>query len=166
MSSRLGPRRVGSQGHGHRVGAQGAVDGVGESAFELAEGFGLGVAGGAAAAEVGGSVGVPAELGDGDAVDGGVELPVAGSGESVSFVAGPYRQRGGSVVPGEGVLGSEPADVCRTSVAVLNAAVEDVLSGAAGPAAIGGELSGGVQQGHDVTPKLSAVPDEERSPCR
>ena len=61
------------------VGEEGAVDDVGESAFESAEGFGSGVAVVLSSFEVGDRVGVYSSLGDGDAVQGRVELPVAGA---------------------------------------------------------------------------------------
>src|SRR5690606_29421280 len=80
--------------------------------LERAQGFGLGVAGGHATLQVGAGVIVAADLGDGDAVDGGVDLAVAGAGEAVSLpVAGPHRQRCGAVVGGVGVLGAETAHV-------------------------------------------------------
>jgi len=51
-------------------------------------------------------------LGDGDAVDGGVELSVAGARQAMPFtVAGPHRQWRRAVVAGEGVLALEAADV-------------------------------------------------------
>ena len=50
------------------VGEEGAVDHVGESAFESAEGFGSGVAVVLSSFEVGDRVGVYSSLGDGDAV--------------------------------------------------------------------------------------------------
>ena len=59
------------------VGEEGAVDDVGELAFEGSDGFGFGVAVGEALFQVGLGVGVAADLGDGDAVEGGVDLTVA-----------------------------------------------------------------------------------------
>jgi hypothetical protein len=56
-----------------------------QSALEGAECFGLGVAPGGSPFEVGGGVGVASLLGDGDAVDGGVELPVASACQPVAF---------------------------------------------------------------------------------
>jgi hypothetical protein len=70
------------------VGAQGAVDDVGEMSFEHAEGFESAVTGGSAAGEQGSGVGVAAGLGEGDAVQGGVELSVAGAAESVAGAVG------------------------------------------------------------------------------
>jgi hypothetical protein len=55
---------------------------------------------------------VVAGLGDGDAVQGRVELPVPDTGQSVTFaVAGPDWDWRGAVVAGVGVAGSEPVDV-------------------------------------------------------
>ena len=57
-----------------------AVDDVGEVAFEGAACFAVGLAFGAFAGEVGAGAGVEPGLGERDAVDGGVELAVAGWG--------------------------------------------------------------------------------------
>src|SRR5437763_547229 len=69
------------------VGVQGAVDGVGQVALEDAEagpaGFVLVLA---AAGQEGGRAGVAAGLGQGDAVQGGVELPVPAAVEAVRAV--------------------------------------------------------------------------------
>jgi hypothetical protein len=71
------------------VGSEGSVDDVGESAFERPEGLGGGIAAGDASIAERLGVGVVSELGDGDAVDGGVELAVACARETVSVpVAG------------------------------------------------------------------------------
>jgi hypothetical protein len=60
------------------------VNTTGEVSFEGAEGFHGGVSVGASALVVVGAAGaVEADLGDGDAVQGGVELPVAAAGEPV-----------------------------------------------------------------------------------
>src|SRR4029453_7182237 len=86
-----------------------SIDDVGESTLEGAERLGLGVASGAAAVKKGAGVRVVVGLGDGDAVDRGVELPVAGPAEPVpNTVARPDRQRRGPVVSSVGVAGSEP----------------------------------------------------------
>ncbi len=50
---------------------------AGQAAFEAAQGFGAGVPGREAFAVVGLAEAVEADLGDGDAVQGGVELAVA-----------------------------------------------------------------------------------------
>src|SRR4029453_17758392 len=68
------------------VGQHGAVDDVGEPAFERADGFLAGRSLLGAALEVGDGVGVGSRLSQGDAVDGGVELAVAGPAEAVSLV--------------------------------------------------------------------------------
>src|SRR5690348_12031090 len=72
-------------------------------------GFGLSL--GAAAQQGAGTV-VAACLGDGGAVDGGVELPVPAPVQA-EHLPGPARGRdgGGPVVPGVGGLAAEPADV-------------------------------------------------------
>ena len=76
MSSRLGDAtRGGSLG----VDEQGSIDDVGQAALEGAQCFGLRVPGGDPALDVGLGVIVAAHLRDGDAVDGGVELAVAGA---------------------------------------------------------------------------------------
>jgi hypothetical protein len=59
------------------VGVEVVEDDSGESAFEAAQGFGFGIAGIDAVSEVGLSQAVEADLSDGDAVQGDVELPVA-----------------------------------------------------------------------------------------
>jgi hypothetical protein len=52
-------------------------------------------------------------LGERDAVDGGVELPVARAAESVPLPVGrPDWQRGGAVVAGVGVAALEAFDAC------------------------------------------------------
>ena len=61
---------------------EGAVDDVGESAFEEAEGFSLGGSVLETLGDEGLSVGVDAELGDGNAMQRGAGLPVASSVES------------------------------------------------------------------------------------
>jgi hypothetical protein len=72
------------------VGFEGAVDDVGEAAFEDAEGFESAVALCFAACEQSLRVGVPLRLGEGDPVECGVELAVAGAAEPVSgSVRGP-----------------------------------------------------------------------------
>ena len=70
------------------VGLECVVDDVGEAAFEDAEGFAVGVALCFAARDqcLGGRV--PVALGVRDAVDGGVELAVAGAAEAVADAAG------------------------------------------------------------------------------
>src|SRR5690348_18513935 len=88
------------------VGVQGAVDGVGQVALEDAEaGFAGFVLVAAAAGEQGGRAGVAAGLGQGDAVEGGVELPVPAGVEPVGAVvagAAGGGDGGGAVVPGDG----------------------------------------------------------------
>lgn len=85
------------------IGQQGVVDDVGEPPFESPERFGFGVAVGASAFQVCACCGVVVRLGDGDAVDGGVELPVPDPAEPVPWAAGPDRQWRGAVVAGVGV---------------------------------------------------------------
>jgi len=58
-------------------------DDVGEASFEEAEGFEAAVAVGAASVEEGAGVGVPVGLDECYAVEGGVELAVAGAVEPV-----------------------------------------------------------------------------------
>jgi len=85
------------------------------------------VAIGFAAGDEGAGVGVPVGLGERDAVEGGVELAVAGAAEAVSGpVGGPDREWGGAVVAGVGVVGSESVDA--------GGLAED-LGGGEGPAA-------------------------------
>ncbi len=63
------------------------------------------------ALDVGDGVGVVASLGEGDAVDGRVELTVPGSAQAVALaVARPDRQRSCAVVSGERVLRLESTD--------------------------------------------------------
>ena len=59
------------------VSAEVVEDHAGQSAFEAAKGFGAGITGGQSLAVVGASKSVKADLGHGDAVQGGVELTVA-----------------------------------------------------------------------------------------
>jgi hypothetical protein len=66
------------------VGSDGAVDDVGEAAFEDAECFKSTVAVGASAGQQGSRVGMKAGLGERDAVQRSVELPVAAAAESVA----------------------------------------------------------------------------------
>lgn len=66
------------------VGDQGPVDDVGESPFEGAHGLLPGVLGVFPALEVGPGVGVPVGLGQGDAVDGAVQLAVPDPAEAVA----------------------------------------------------------------------------------
>ena len=62
------------------------VDGAGELSFEAAEGFAVALAFGLFAFEVGAGGWVDAALGDGDAVEGAVELAVAAAVEAVALV--------------------------------------------------------------------------------
>jgi hypothetical protein len=64
---------------------EGPVDDVGESALEGSQGFGCGVAHGGSLVSEGLGIWVVAELGNRDAVDGGVELPVACARQSMSI---------------------------------------------------------------------------------
>ncbi len=83
---------------------EGSVDDVVEASFEDAHRFSAVIALGLAALEECSGAGVAAGLGDGDAVQGGVELAVAGAGEAVArVVPGPHRERGGAGVAGVGV---------------------------------------------------------------
>ena len=78
-----------------------AVDEVGEASFEGSSCFAGCVAAGDPSFEVDVRVGVAGALGDGDAVDGAVQLPVARAGEPVTCsVAGPHRQWRGAGVAG------------------------------------------------------------------
>ncbi len=85
MSSSFGDRVWIGQGG---VREERSVDDVGQPSFEGSDGFFGGVAGVFAALEVGPGVGVPVGLGEGDAVDGAVELPVPYSAEPVSRMVG------------------------------------------------------------------------------
>jgi hypothetical protein len=67
-----------ARGHGCAVDHEGSVDDVGQEASEGAQCLGLGVAGGDAGFEVSLRLGVNAHMGFCNAVDGAVELPVAG----------------------------------------------------------------------------------------
>ncbi len=58
------------------------VNDSGETAFKAAQGFGLGVTTVLAAAVVGLSETIEADLGDGDAMQGGIELAVARTGHA------------------------------------------------------------------------------------
>jgi len=85
---------------------EGSEDDVGESPLEGTDGFGLVVAGGAAPGQEGSGVRVVVRLGDCEAVNRGVELPVTCATEAVTFaVTGPHRQRRGPVVAGVGMPG-------------------------------------------------------------
>ena len=72
--------------------------------------FPAGFAGGGAPFDVGAAEGRVAGLGDGDAVQGGVDLAVPAARQPEALVVpGPHRDRGGPVPAGEGRLGAEPA---------------------------------------------------------
>ena len=62
-------------------------DAAGEVAFEGADGFAVGLAFALLARDVGDRFGVTASAGDGNAVDGGVDLAVAAAIEAVSVGA-------------------------------------------------------------------------------
>ena len=66
------------------IGEEGAVDDVGEASFEDAKCFEAAVAVCSASRDHGSSLGVPVRLGERDSVEGGIELPVASTVESVS----------------------------------------------------------------------------------
>src|SRR5215212_3675865 len=108
MSS--GSRKASS---GRGVGGAEQVEGnPGEASLECSEGFHRGVSVGASALVVGPSESVEANLGDRDAVQGGVELPVTAAGEPVSV----GLARGGgngsdSGVHGEAGFGAEPGRI-------------------------------------------------------
>ena len=70
------------------VGEQVSVDDVGEFAFEESDGFSFGGAGFEASFDEGLRLGVDTHLGDRDAVESGVGLPIAASVEPVSGVVG------------------------------------------------------------------------------
>src|ERR1700757_2567616 len=97
------------------VGIQGVVDDVGQVPLEDAEtGLAGLVPGLAAALQQGGGAGMAAGLDYGDAVEGGVELPVPAPVEALGAVvagAAAGGDRGGAVVPGVGGRTAEPADV-------------------------------------------------------
>ena len=83
-------------------------DAAGEVAFEAADGFAGGLAFGAFAGDVVAGFGVAAGAGDGDAVDGGVDLAVAAAVEAVAVgVAGADRDRGQAGGAGELGVGGE-----------------------------------------------------------
>src|SRR3954454_9798983 len=82
---------------------------AGEVAFEAADGFFGVLALGAFAGDVGLGLGVAAQAGDGDAVDGGVDLAVAAAVEAVAVgLAGADRDRGDARGAGELGVGGEP----------------------------------------------------------
>jgi hypothetical protein len=112
MSSR-GREQVPSGGlDGVVVGLEGVEHDAGEASFEAAQRFGGGHSLGLLLLVVGLAEAVHTDLGDGDAVDRGVELSVAGAGEADASggVAGPDRDRGDAGVAGERGLGFAPAD--------------------------------------------------------
>ena len=67
-----------------RGGLEEVPDAAGEVAFEAADGFAGGLAFGAFAVEVGARLGVAAGAGDGDAVNGRIDLAVAAAVETVA----------------------------------------------------------------------------------
>ena len=93
------------------VGLQAAEDLVADAAAEGADGLGPTVAGGQPVIEVRPAWTAQPELGDGDPVEGDVELAVAPAVETVTDdVARPDGDRCGAVVQGEGRLRPEAAD--------------------------------------------------------
>ena len=98
---------------GFGPGVEVAVDDVGEVALGCSAGLAAGFAFGAFPFEVGAGVGVDADLGDGDAVDCGVELAVAAAVEAVSArgFAGAAGDWGDAAEAGAGSLVAEAADV-------------------------------------------------------
>ena len=70
------------------VGEEGPVDDVGEFSFEESDGFSFGRAGFESSFDEGLGVGVDAELGDGDTVQGGVGLPVSAAVQSELLAIG------------------------------------------------------------------------------
>src|SRR3954447_8164208 len=86
-------------------------DAAGEVAFEAADGFAGGLVFGSFAVEGGLGFGVAAGGGDGDAVDGGVDLAVAAAVEPVAVgLAGAVRDRRDAGGAGELGLGAEAGD--------------------------------------------------------
>src|SRR3954449_2846861 len=81
---------VGGDG-GLGVGLEEVPDAAGEVALEAADGFAAGLAFGLSAGEIGGALGVQAALGDGQAMQGAVDLAVAAVIEAVAL-----RSPGGS----------------------------------------------------------------------
>src|ERR1700757_1915573 len=83
----------------------------GQTPFEAAQGFSPGVADGDAVAVVGLSEAIEADLGDSDAVQGGVELAVARTGHAhaAGSVSRPHWNRGHPGVTGESGLAFEPS---------------------------------------------------------
>src|SRR5436190_23991358 len=80
------PARFGACGDGGRwVGLEEVPDAADEVALEAADGLAAGLALGLSAREVGGGLGVEASLGDGEAVQGAVELAVAAAVEAVAL---------------------------------------------------------------------------------
>ena len=81
-----------------------------EVSFEAADGFFGALAFGAFAGDVVLGFGVAAQAGDGDAVDGGVDLAVAAAVEAVAVgLAGADRDRSDAGGPGELGVGGEAA---------------------------------------------------------
>src|SRR4051794_40318223 len=82
-------------------------DAAGEGSLEASDGFAVGLAFGAFAFDVGLGLGVAARAGNGDAVDGGVELSVAAAVEAMAVgLARADRDRGDAAGPRElGVAG-------------------------------------------------------------
>jgi hypothetical protein len=79
-----------------------------EVAFEAADCFAVGHAFGSFAGDVGAGLGVAARAGDGDAVDGGVDLAVAAAVEAVAVgLAGADRDRCDAAGAGELGVGGE-----------------------------------------------------------
>src|SRR5215203_3244875 len=100
---RLG-RLVGPRGGICSVVTHGGEHDVGESPFQAAQGFPFRLAGSAFAFVVDAAFGVATNLGDGDCVEGPVELPIPARVEPVSDGAtGGGRQRCGAVGCGERV---------------------------------------------------------------
>jgi len=94
------------------VGAHGGEDGVGDVAFEGADGLAVAVAAGASPGDVGAGAGVTERLGEGDVVDRVVDATVAAEVQAMAFgVACRCWDGGGAVVTSERVVVTEPAHV-------------------------------------------------------
>lgn len=114
MSSRGRCQDSSASGSGHLISSEALEDDVAQVSAEGSDRLGLGVAGGHPLRDIGAAWTLALELGDGDPMEGDVELTIATAIESMAdVIARPDRYRRGAVVPGERGSRPEATDTAR-----------------------------------------------------